>query len=258
MSTKFYIDTCGPNKEDMLKAIEFAVNIVKNDSTIKRVVFYSYTKTNFNLVASICGDNVIKKMFTTGFKYSNIDVLFKCETKRTYVKNFSMIDKSDLVIACHLDTDELFVLDDCSSVKYIVAIPWIMESSLKWINRWNANEITGKNTFNNQSEQQEKTVLDVALKEMDIRMFQTKCLCHSSDIETCKTYIRIIHKYLPEVDSEELENNLVLKQNWSALNAKEAGKLLSRLKEGRTFRGGEKKGYSSYISRWKQKLENKK
>lgn len=40
-------------------------------------------------------------------------------------------------------------------------------------------------------------VLITTLREMDIRMFETKSITHPNDEETYKTYIRAIHKNLP-------------------------------------------------------------
>lgn len=99
-------------------------------------------------------------------------------------------------------------------------------------------------------------LLRIALKEMDIRMFESKDFHHPDDENTCKTYIRAIHKYMPEVTSSQIEDILVTELNWTSGNAAQVGELLDRLKNGRTFRGGANTGLAQYYKRWKEKLKS--
>lgn len=85
-------------------------------------------------------------------------------------------------------------------------------------------------------------------------MFESKDFHHPDDENACKTYIRTIHKYMPEVTSSQIEDILVTELNWSSGNAAQVGELLNRLKNGRTFRGGEKTGLANYYKGWKEKL----
>lgn len=98
------------------------------------------------------------------------------------------------------------------------------------------------------------TLLRIALKEMDIRMFESKDFHHPDDENTCKTYIRTIHKYMPEVISSQIVDILITELYWSSGNAAQVGEFLDRLKNGRTFRGGEKTGLALYYKGWKEKL----
>jgi len=90
---------------------------------------------------------------------------------------------------------------------------------------------------------------------MDVRMFGSKDFHHPDDENTCKTYIRTINKYLPEVSSSQIEDILVTELNWTSSNAAQVGELLDRLKNGRTFRGGSKTGLAQYFKGWKNKLK---
>lgn len=69
------------------------------------------------------------------------------------------------------------------------------------------------------------------------------------------TYIRTIHKYLPEVSSSQIEDILVTELNWKNENAIQVGELLDRLNNGRPFRGGAKTGLAQYYKGWKEKLK---
>ena len=98
------------------------------------------------------------------------------------------------------------------------------------------------------------SLLRIALKEMDSRMFESKDFHHPDDENTCKTYIRTIHKYMPEVTSLQIEDILVTELKWTSDNAAQVGELLDRLKNGRAFRGGDKTGLAQNYKRWKDKL----
>lgn len=249
--TKFYIDTFGPHVEDIAKAFKFAISIAKRDKEIKRIIFYSYTKTNFMQVDKYFEDVHRLQLPDTGVKIQGMNVLVKCETKITYRKQYSY-GTTDIVIACHMDSKDIYVLDDDAKAKYIIAIPWIEHGVDEWVRRWFAKEISGKATVDTK-EASVDPLLSVALKEMDILMFETKSLSHQSDEETCKTYIRTIHKYMPNVTPTEIENYLVRNLSWTSANANEVGNLLARLKEGRTFKGGAKTGLQNYFKGWKAK-----
>ena len=96
--------------------------------------------------------------------------------------------------------------------------------------------------------------MKTALNEMDVRMFETKTLGHPDDVETCKTYIRTIHKYLPEITPIQVQNYLVTELGWKNKDAAEVGGLLQKLKEGRRFIGGQKTHLKEHYDRWKEKL----
>ena len=98
-------------------------------------------------------------------------------------------------------------------------------------------------------------LLRIALKEMDVRMCGSKDFHHPDDENTCKTYIRVFHKYMHEVTSSQIEDILVTELNWTNSNAAQVGELLDRLKNGRTFRGGSKTGLAQYFKGWKNKLK---
>lgn len=60
---------------------------------------------------------------------------------------------------------------------------------------------------------------------------------------------------MPEVSSSQITNILVTELGWSNVSASQVGELLNRLKNGRTFRGGDKTGLAQYFKGWKSKLK---
>ena len=135
-----------------------------------------------------------------------------------------------------------------------MAVSWLKDELSGWVKRWDAECIYGDEIKAENTGDDNLALLRVALKEMDIRMFESKDFHHPDDENACKTYIRTIHKYMPEVTSSQIEDILVTVLNWSSGNAAQVGELLNRLKNGRTFRGGEKTGLANYYKGWKEKL----
>lgn len=158
----------------------------------------------------------------------------------------------DVIVCCHMDSKDVFKVDDYGTAKYVIALSWTLDGLNAWKARWKA-----ENVFDGRMEEKvdapKNALLLTALQEMDVRMYETKNLSHFDDAETCKTYIRSIHKYLPDVKPSDITDYLVTELGWENKNAAEVGELLQRLKEGRSFRGGQKTYLKEYYSRWKEK-----
>lgn len=153
-----------------------------------------------------------------------------------------------------MDSKAVKKVDDFRSAKYIMAVSWLKDGITEWVKRWNAECIYGEESKQMNMNNDYLSLLRIALEEMDIRMFGSKDFHHPDDENTCKTYIRTFHKYMPEVTSSQIEDILVTELNWRSGNAAQVGELLDRLKNGRTFRGGDKTGLVNYYKGWKNKL----
>lgn len=251
MNNKYYIQTVGANKDALVKCVKKAIELAKNDFQIQRIVFYSYTKNNFDLLSNVIGVGNVKKMLMSPLKFGGIPVPLLCTTKRTYNSGFY-----DIVICCHMDSADVFVVEDKPYAKYIIGLSWTQNGLDEWIKRWNAENLDEDDSHQTTISKIEP-LAKIALEEMDDRMCNTKCLGHSNDEETCKTYIRAINKYLPSLTPKDLQNYLVTGLSWTNENAKKVGDLLGRLKQGKTFKGGAKVGLQNYYKNWKKILENK-
>lgn len=247
MNNKYYIRAIGADKAALLKCVKKAIELAENDSQTKRIVLYSYTKKNFDLVSKVLGSKDINKMFSSPLRFNGISVPLFCATKRTYTSGFY-----DIVICCHLDSADVFVVDDKPFAKYIIGLSWTQNGLDEWIERWDAENLDTDDLH-------QTTILTIeplakiALEEMDDRMFNTKCMGHPNDEETCKTYIRAINKYIPSLTPKDLQNYLVTELSWTNENAQKVGDLLDRLKKGKTFKGGKKVGLKSYYTQWSKK-----
>lgn len=253
MKNKFYVDAYGADMDALLACVKKAFEIAEADDEVARVVFYSQTKNGFTQVSRVFGYDNVDVMFTRPLRFSECSKPIRCMTAITYKKECEYRDSpKDVVLCCHMDSKAVFKVDDYRTAKYIIALSWTTDGLSAWKKRWNAQNVLEEET-EEAGTPPKYSLLMTALQEMDIRMLQTKSLGNPNDEETCKTYIRTIHKYMPEVMPAELENCLVTELGWENRNAAEAGGLLQRLKEGRTFRGGQKTYLKEYFTRWKAK-----
>lgn len=252
MNNRYYANVQGPIAEAIVACLKKANEICAKDTDINRIVLYSYTKNNFETVARIFGPENVNRMLKQPLRFKGIAKPVQCLTERTYSDGSQ---QSCVVICCHMDSKAVQKVDDFHSAKYIMAISWLKDGVAEWVKRWNAECIYGDEIKDEKQKDENLDLLRIALKEMDIKMFGSKDFHHLDDENTCKTYIRTIHKYLPAVTSSQIEDILVTELNWKNENAAQVGELLDRLKNGRTFRGGDKTGLAHYFMDWKKKLK---
>lgn len=241
MKTKYYVDAQGPDENALLVCINKAIDIATLDNEIQRIVIYSYTKNNFMQVNKLFGVETVNKMFSTPVTFEHIRVPFVCATEITYKKKCEYRDHpKDVVVCCHLNSKAVFKVDDFQTAKYVIALSWTIDGLDEWKKRWKAQNLLSEKVTDDNLKSKIKSLLQIALDEMYVRMYETKTLEHSDDIETCKTYIRTIHKYLPEITPLQIEDYLVAGLGWKNKDAAEVSGLLQKLKEGKRFVGGQK------------------
>lgn len=256
MNNKYYADAYGPDIKALAACIKKAFEIANTDDEVDRVVFYSYTKNNFMQVSKFLGDDNVNQMFSRPMRFRECKKPIRCATAITYKKECEYRNTpKDVIVCCHMDSKDVFKVDDYRTAKYVIALSWTLDGLNAWKARWKAeNVLDGR--MEEKADAPKNALLLTALQEMDVRMYETKNLSHFDDAETCKTYIRSIHKYLPEVKPSDITDYLVTELGWENKNAAEVGELLQRLKEGRSFRGGQKTYLKEYYSRWKEKAVN--
>ncbi len=254
--TKYYADAYGPDINALVACVRKAFELADSDDEVERVVLYSYTKNNFMQVDKIFGADNVNQMFSRPMKFNECSKPIKCATEITYKKECEYRNTpKDVVICCHMDSKAVFKVDDYMTVKYVIALSWTMEGLKEWKTRWYAQNVLESNA-DEDSKREINPILQIALHEMDNRMFNSKSLVDPNDEETCKSYVRTIHKYLPEVTPSDIEDYLVTELGWDNRESSEVGKLLQRLKDGRTFRGGQKTYLKECYNHWKQHLRN--
>lgn len=250
MNNRYYANVQGADPNAILACLKKANQIIANDPDVERID--SYTKHNFDTVARIFGPENVLRMEKQPVRFKDLAKPVQCFTERTFN---DWNQQSCIVICCHMDSKAVQEVDDFRSAKYILAVSWLKDNLAGWVKRWNAECVYGDEIKNDVTEDEDMALLRIALEEMDIRMFGSKDFHHPDDENTCKTYIRTFHKYMPKVTSSQIEDILVTELNWASGNAAQVGELLDRLKNGRTFQGGDKTGLVKYYKGWKEKLQ---
>lgn len=254
--TKYYVELehDGFDKEAYENAIVFAAKLALQDKGVKRVVCYIPTKRNTGFLQPFFIERAINRMFATNVNVDGYPVPLKIETKLTYARNSNGAPQ-DVVLAFGMDLDHLAVLDDYNCVRYIIAIPWVMELTMPWVVRWNAVEITGKQADVPTSGLSE--VAKVALQELTGLINMSTGISHPSDNDRAKTYVRALHKYEASLNEDNVVSYLVTELHWTSANAKEVGLLVKKLNEKKRFQGGEKTGLRTHYKRWQEKLKDR-
>ena len=159
----------------------------------------------------------------------------------------------DVVVAFGMDLKDLEVIDDYYCVKYIIAVPWRKDKTMPWIERWNAEEITGAKRDSGKTGVSE--IVKVAMKELSSIINMSTGISHPSDNDRAKTYIRALYKYESELNAHSVVSYLVAELGWTSSHANDVGKLITTLNEGRYYKGGEKTGLQVYYKRWKEQAK---
>ncbi|MBN2396516.1 MAG: hypothetical protein JXC36_08690 [Candidatus Atribacteria bacterium] len=247
---RFYIDTTGNDDEAYRFAMEFACKLAEEDPEIERVIILIHTKHNTGWFERLFGSETVKKLFA-GIHFKNCKPIFRFETKKTYNDYY---DPSEVVITCGLDSDDIFKIDDFTSVKAIIAIPWLKERTLKWVQTWNPIEIRGKQEAV-KPYPEPSCIVKKAMEELTNSINMSTGINNPFDEEQAKTYILALHKYEPSLDENIVGAYLVRELGWETDHSKDVENLIKTLNAGKHFKGGKRTGLQHYYKYWKEQCK---
>lgn len=246
----YFFDTEGNDDESYERALNFAEKLVKANNELKRIIYLVPSKNSTGWLDRLFGEQAVKKMFN-GVKLSGTAV--KIETIRTYTNSYN--DPSDIVICCGLNSEEIFKVQDYRHVYAIIAIPWQKENTESWIKTAKAvkiNEDLSTNTELSKTAYPEPTeIVKKAFKELTTVINTSTGITHPSDNSRAKIFVRALHKYEPELDSDIVCSYLINSLGWQVRHADDIRKLIDTLNNGKYFKGGEKTGLQVNYKRWK-------
>lgn len=259
MNNRFYVNTAkdGYDEKSYARAFLFADEIAQRDSEVNRIVLYIHSKNNTGYFDRFFDGRTIKLLLDGTVQLKGFQVPFTIETVITYSNCKHSSSGNDLVLAFGMDLEDLEVLDDYSCVKYIVAIPWIKDKTMPWVRRWGAIEISDTSSsesvspFSNLSD-----ITKVALKELTSTINLSTGISNSFDNERAKTYVRALHRFEQPLIASDVVSYLTTELGWSTSHAKDVGRLITTLNEGRSFKGGDKTGLNALYNRWKISAKN--
>lgn len=253
MNNRYYIDTHGNDDGAYDSAYKFALKLAKQESNIKKIIFLVATKNNTGWLDRLYGEKTVKQLF----KGIRKDVLLlKIETIKTYSDSYS--NSTDVVIACGLNSKEIFKVEDYRNVAYIIAIPWLKELTQSWITTKNPSilnidqkEIVAENKTDIPKP---SSIIQEAFIELTKVINTSTGISHDMDNNRAKTYIRTLYKYEPELNSDLVCSYLVNELSWEVRHSNDVRKLIDTLNAGKYFIGGDKTGLQHHYKRWKNNV----
>ena len=125
MKRRYYAESVWPDVIALYVCIRKAMDLANADKDIVRIVLYNYTKDNILVVNELFGERNVKKMFSAPLLLEESSKPFVCATTRTYKKLSKFVGKlNDIVICCHMDSEEVFKIDQFKTAKYVIALSW--------------------------------------------------------------------------------------------------------------------------------------
>ena len=245
---RFFIDTEGNDDEAYREAINYACQLSIEDTGISDIILLVATKANTGWLERLYGQETLNQLFT-GVKFNNCPALLSIETKKSYYDNNV---SSDIVIAMGLSSEIVFEIERFTRVKAIIAVPWVKDFTLKWINTWRPIELRGNSTI---SFSEPSCIVKKAMIDLTNSVNKSDMLTHSSDENLAKTYILALKKYEPSLDPDIVESYLIRELDWNPHKSKIIQRLISILNSGKYFQGGQRTGLHYYYRKWEKECK---
>lgn len=247
---RYFIDTEGNDDQAYREAMQFACEIAEKDPEITRITLLVLTKFNTGWLDRLFGEKTVKQLFS-GMKFKDCQPTFKIDTVRIYRKGYN---PSEVVITFGLSVEEINKIDDSYSVKVIIAVPWLKNSLMKWVQTWNPIELrTKQKTLNAIPEP--SCIVKTAFKNLSSSINMSTGITHPMDEKMAKTYILALYKYEPSLDGEIITSYLVRELSWDVEDANDIKQLINTLNAGKYFKGGSRTGLKNYYKRWQDECK---
>lgn len=250
--TKFYVNIPrdGYNLTAYKDAVRYAMKVAKERDGINRIVFYIATNDNIDFLDELFSEQSIEALYKG---YEQDGTHYCIRTKRTFASDHSVRFK-DIVISFGMDADELYKLDDMVGVECVIAIPWLKDKIIPWVQRWDATEINN-NPIQFTCTSSLSPVVRLALDNLTEVINLCNDALHIADDAFLKTTVRTLHKYVSPLDLVAIDSYLVVEKGWPSKHSQYFISLLRRLDEGHSFKGGETTGLKKVYQNWLNQIK---
>jgi hypothetical protein len=251
-SLKAYINTSQKDTQAYKDAIAAALSLARLNTgqAITKIVVLVPQKgsTAHGMFDGVFSPQNVTKMLTGGYKPTPNDPLIKVEAATTYT---SSGHATEIVVACGVDSETLFDIEDFSSVSNIIAIPWYLGDLDKWIKTWGPPELH-KNPLPLSPYPGLSCVEEEALRELTGYVDRNASLHSHSNESVAMTFLATLHKYVPTLDAEAVRAHLTRVGKWKAKYAREAEAAIVKLQSGGSLRGAKKEQFANHYTRWQK------
>lgn len=243
---RYYIDTVGVDDQAVKDSFSKATEICQSDKSVTQITFLIHTQSNTGYFERAFGSDKLKGLFQGSITAYKGGPPVKIETVKT-IKGY----EGNLILCPFgLKSDELFGFDDFHNVSYVIAVPWLKDSVDIWAKTWEAEEIRTK--VKAPPIPLPDKVVQRAFDSLTTSVNLSTGITHPSDEHQCKTYIRALDKYNYKMDENEVFAYLVKEKGWYSSGAKDVVEIISKINNGKTFKGGDKTGLQSYVKNWEK------
>jgi|LSQX01.2.fsa_nt_gb hypothetical protein len=210
---------------------------------------YNQTKGRFVFISPTVEHRVLEEVFGKSFRKLLTGFAKKCGSSATFesLNTYSNPQDQDIIIGIFLgpnildDIDDINGINRCSSI--ILTESYECELDV-WRRRWGIDTDRLENYQTNTL----SVTIRKGLDEFDFSF--NKISPSLRDIEKAKTAARVIYKFEPSTNSEDMKNYLIRKLNFTPPVASKVAGFLETLQEGKYFHGGQKKGLDEIYKGW--------
>lgn len=223
---------------DSLSALKMGIQTAI--STKKPLYLVTCTRQS-EVLEKILGKSLLSQVKKGG-------ILNNVETHLETISTFKYAKEGSIIVCFHLPVETLEKIDDIIGVKFLIVVEWQPNEYKNWAKRWG---VAYDNTEDNGDEtiSLPQAILN-GLKILSNSINLSSGLEYPTDAEKCKTTARVIFKYVPNVNVEEIKSILISQFHWRAEYAEGFSTLIRKLQNKKTFQGGERSGLKTIYERW--------
>ncbi|MDR3716731.1 MAG: hypothetical protein P4L51_28320 [Puia sp.] len=249
LTIHYYLDPSGKHDKLYQIACDFARELAKKEARFDEVLLLCREDKKISDIQKELEQEPLER-FNNGIRFSGTGPLFIIRSLREYLRD---VFSTALLIACGLDTGDLFKLGDKCRASVIIAVPDEVHDIEQWIKTWDPREISGAEPVV-KSYPLPSCVIKVGLDEMMERGYAKEKYMEN---EYVRFTIQSLTKHHPEIDGNEVKAYLMRKGSWPETEARKVKDYIDLLKvEKRFSRSDDPEMILSY-QRWRQACINR-
>ncbi len=123
MKNVYYINHTSFKDGDTYKAMQFALNLCKEDSNLKVLTFLVYSTSQYDSLLGELGFTRAQ-IKNHGFKTQNLEV--KIHTLKTYDPDYLFVgnNPSEVLVTVGLTSEDLEKFEDYTDIAHVIIVPW--------------------------------------------------------------------------------------------------------------------------------------
>lgn len=183
MKNVYYINHTSFKDGDAIKAVKFALNLLKEDSNLKTLTFLVYSTAQYD---SILGElNFSKQQIKNhGFVLQNCEV--KIHTIKTYKPDYLFVGNqpSEVLVALGLTSKDLEKFEDYTDIANVIIAPWQISEVSQFLSIHEAIDVDTNEKYHKPVDADMRIVN--AINWLKATSYPNEGYVHSSDLNRLK------------------------------------------------------------------------